>query len=328
MDYLNQIKRLRDQGQPFVLATVVRIEKPTSSKPGAKAIITQDGTLYGWIGGSCAEPNVKREAAKALQDGNPRLLRLCPPEKMGSGPQEGITEIGLTCASGGTLEIYIEPYLTQPHLIIIGHQAIAEELVKMGKALDYQVTVTGDEILEERFVAADQVISGLDFSKLEINSNSYVIIASHGNYDEIALEAVLPSEAPYVALVVSKKRAAAVREYLQQAGLTSEQITRFKFPAGLDIGAITPQEIALSILAEIIQHRRQGTPVIKIEPETTAEEIVTAIDPVCSMTVEVENARYTATHDGKAYYFCSAHCQHLFKKEPEKYLQTEVENES
>ena len=259
MDFLDQIHGLHDQGLPFVLATVVRVEKPTSAKPGAKAIITPDGNLSGWIGGSCAEPTVKREAAKALQDGQPRLLRLCPPEKMGLGPQEGVNELQLTCMSGGTLEIYLEPYLPKPHLVVVGHQAAAQALAILGKDLGYTVTAVG-EVTRERFAAADRLIDQLDFSQIAITPNMYVVVASHGNYDEPALEAILPSKAAYVALVASKKRAESVRTYLRQAGLPEEQIARLKFPAGLDIGAATPPEIALSILAEIVQLRRQGAP--------------------------------------------------------------------
>ncbi|HET9588155.1 MAG TPA: XdhC family protein [Anaerolineales bacterium] len=257
-DFYDRIQTLRNTGDPFVIATVVRAEKPTSAKPGAKAIITEDSTLTGWIGGSCAEPTVKREAKKALQDGQPRLIRLCPPEKMGQAPQEGVIEIALTCISGGTLEIYIEPQLAQPHLLVIGHLATAEALVSLGKDLGWRVSLMGLDVTRERFPAADHIFDSLDFSQVGVNPNTYVVVASHGNYDEDMLVAALQSQAPYVALIASKTRSQAILQYLTESSLTEEQIARLKYPAGLDLGAVTPEEIALSILAEIVQHRRQS----------------------------------------------------------------------
>ena len=328
MDYLEQMVMLRKKGEPFVLATVVRIEKPTSAKPGAKAIITQDGALSGWVGGSCTEPSVKKEAVKALQEGTPRLLRLCPPEKMSDREQFGVSEMKITCMSGGTLEIYLEPYLVQPHLLVVGHQALAEALVTQAKSLDYAVTVVAENPGPEQFTQADRVIPGLDFGQVEFTPNTYAVIASHGNYDELALEAVLPSKAAYVALVASKKRSEAILAYLQQDQVPQEQIDRIKYPAGLDIGALTPSEIALSILAEIIQVHRGGHPLQMNEPvhqgEETPKEEAEAIDPVCGMTVEIGSTSLSATYQGQTYYFCSAGCQRKFTTQPEKYIQPDM----
>jgi xanthine dehydrogenase accessory factor len=253
-----------------------------------------------------------------------RLLRLCPPEKMGLSPQEGVNEVKLTCMSGGTLEIYLEPYVPAPHLVVFGHQAAAQALAVLGKSMDYSVTAVG-EVSEERFPSADRRIETLDFAQIEFKPNMYVVVASHGNYDETALQAALPSKAAYVALVASKKRAEAVRTYLREAGLAEEQIARLKIPAGLDIGAVTPSEIALSILAEIVQARRRGKPQLQLaQPELHAEKPATAIDPVCGMTVDVSNARYTHVHAGQTYYFCAPRCQQLFEKDPQKYLASDA----
>jgi xanthine dehydrogenase accessory factor len=326
-DFFNKIQSLRITGNPFVIATVIRAERPTSAKAGAKAIISEDGKLSGWIGGSCAEPTVKREAKKALQDGQPRLLRLCPPEKMGQAPQEGVIEIALTCISGGTLEIYIEPQLAEPHLVVIGHLATAEALVRLGKDLGWRVSLMGLEVTRERFPGADQILEELDFSKLSITMNSHIVIASHGNYDEDMLVASLQSGASYVALVASKKRASAILQYLNEANLTQEQIARLKYPAGLDFGAVAPEEIALSILAEIIQRRRRSPiadqPDAGIELPIAAAHDLEAMDPVCGMTVEIATAHFTSEHKGKIYYFCSAGCRRSFDKEPDKYIRAE-----
>jgi xanthine dehydrogenase accessory factor len=330
-DFYDRVQSLRNTDKPFVIATVVRAEKPTSAKVGAKAIITEDGTLSGWIGGSCAEPTVKREAKKALLDGQPRFIRLCPPEKLGTAPQEGVIEIALTCISGGTLEIYIEPQLAQPHLVVIGHLATAEALVRLGKDLGWRVSLMGLDVTRERFQSADYVLNELDFSKLVITKNTYIVVASHGNYDEDMLVAALQSEAQHVALIASKKRASAILQYLNEASLTQEQIARLKYPAGLDFGAVTPEEIALSILAEIIQRRRQSSnlvhdksPVSNLQPPTAQSPALEARDPVCGMTVEIATAHFTSEYNGKTYYFCAAGCKRSFDKEPGKYVQVET----
>lgn len=330
-DFFDQVQTLRNIGHPFVIATVVRAEKPTSAKVGAKAIVTEDGTLSGWIGGSCAEPTVKRESKNSLRDGQPRLIRLCPPEKMGTAPQEGVIEIALTCISGGTLEIYIEPQLAQPHLVVIGHLATAEALVSLGKDLGWRVSLMGLDVRHERFANADLILNDLDFSQLAITANTYIVVASHGNYDEDMLVAALQSGAPYVALIASKKRASAILQYLKEAALTQEQITRLKYPAGLDFGAVTPQEIALSILAEIIQCRRQSPssvrdsfPASTIALAVAQVPLLEARDPVCGMTVEIATAHFKSEHNGKTYYFCAAGCKRSFDKEPGKYVQAEI----
>jgi xanthine dehydrogenase accessory factor len=330
-DFYDQIQHLRNTGDPFAIATVVRAEKPTSAKMGAKAILTEDGKLSGWIGGSCAEPTVKREAKKAIQDGQPRLIRLCPPEKLGQAPQEGVIEIALTCISGGTLEIYIEPQLAQPHLVVVGHLATAEALVSLGKDLGWRVSLLGLEVTRERFPNVDQLIDELDFSRVAITKNTHVVVASHGNYDEDMLVAALQSEAPYVALIASRKRAGAILQYLNESNLRPEQITRLKYPAGLDFGAATPEEIALSILAEIIQRRRRPadivqdrSPVNTLQLPMAQNPATEAIDPVCGMAVEIATARFTSEFKGRTYYFCAAGCKRSFDKEPGKYLQTET----
>lgn len=351
-DFYDEIQKLHETGDPFAVATVVRAEKPTSAKMGAKAIITEEGALSGWIGGSCAEPTVKREAKKALQDGQPRLIRLCPAEKMGTAPQEGVIEIALTCISGGTLEIYIEPQLAQPHLLVIGHLATAEALVRLGKDMGWRVSLMGLDVTRERFPDTDQIFEDLDFSQLTITKNTYIVVASHGNYDEDMLVAALQSQAPYVAFIASKKRASVILQYLNEANLTQEQIARLKYPAGLDFGAVTPEEIALSILAEIIQRRRQlptlapgahlprtqvlgsagvtnyqspisTSPASALQLPMAENPALEARDPVCGMTVEIPTARFTSEYAGTTYYFCASGCKRSFDKEPRKYIQPE-----
>ena len=336
-EFYDEVQLLKNIGNPFVIATVIRAEKPTSAKAGAKALITEEGSLTGWVGGSCAEPTVKREAKKALRDGQPRLIRLSPPEKMGQAPQEGVIEIALTCISGGTLEIYIEPQLAQPHLVVIGHLATAEALVRLGKDLGWRVSLMGLDVSRERFPNADQIVEELDLSRMTLTKNSYVVVASHGNYDEDMLVAALQSAASYVALIASKKRASTMLEYLRESSLTPKQIARLKYPAGLDFGAVTPEEIALSILAEIIQRRYQSqiandqpfdgaqakSPASDLAVPLAQPPIGEARDPVCGMTVEIATAHFVSEYNGKTYYFCAAGCKRSFDREPHKYVHAE-----
>ncbi len=309
----------------FALVTVVRAEKPTSAKPGANAIITTDGTLIGWVGGSCTQPTVIREALKSLQDGEPRLLRLCPPERMGQLPQEGVIETVMTCASGGTLEVYIEPHVPRPQIVVIGHMPIAEALAALSSALGYEVVIMGWDASPEQFPTANRVFDHLDFSQIRSAPHTYVVVASHGNYDEAALAGALKTNAAYIALVASKKRSVAIMEYLCEAGLSEEQLARIKYPAGLDIGAVTPEEIALSILAEIVElRRRHQLSLVNLQApltnDQTPAEVAEAIDPVCHMTVNMATAHYATEYAGQTYYFCSAGCQRSFEKEPNRYL--------
>ncbi len=329
-NFLERAAELTRAGQPFALAIVVRAERPTSAQAGAKAIITADGLLTGWVGGSCAQPTVVREALKALHDAQPRFVRLCPPEKMGAAPQDGVIEVALTCASGGTLEVYIEPHLPQPQLVVVGHLPIAQALARLGKGLDYSVAVMGLDVAPDRFPHADRIIDHLDFSGLELPSPAYIVVATHGNYDEEALQGALNTDAAYVALVASKKRAETVIQYLRETGLPEARLARLKFPAGLDLGAVTPEEIALSILAEIVQLRRRNlqSPITNLKSHAGATQPpipgpqppTEVIDPVCGMTVEIAAARYTFDYQGQTYTFCSAGCRRAFEKEPERYL--------
>lgn len=332
-DSLTMAKSLRDADTPFVLATVVRADKPTSAKPGAKAIITADGKLRGWVGGSCASPTLIRESLKALEDGQPRLVHLGP-EAMPRGiAQEGWVEAPLTCASGGVLEIYVEPFLPKPHLLAVGHLPVVAALVELGADVGFAVTVMGQAASAEDFPRAARV-HDLDFAGLRslVAPHTCVIVASHGNYDELTLEAVLTREPPaaYIALVASPRRAAAVKDSLRDSGLSEAQLGRLKCPAGLDIGAVTPEEIALSILAEIVQLRRKDVSALRVVSEATLAATAAsptppqspgeAICPTCGMTVEIATAIHTSDYHGQTYTFCGPNCKRRFDKAPEKVL--------
>lgn len=305
LDLLTLAAALREQGASFALATVVRCERPTSAKPGAKALIRADGALTGWVGGACAEPVVVREALAALRDGQPRLVSLVGESGRAAGRIEGIREHPMTCHSGGTLEIYVEPYLPKPLLVLMGHGPVVETLAALGRAVDYAVEVLGGGA------------SGDALDRLALTSRASVVVATHGEVDEGTLERVLATSAGYVSLVASRKRAGAVVESLRQRGVPVERLGRLKAPAGLDIGAVSPAEIAVSILAEIIQlHRSEKWPAAAGAPAASEE----ARDPVCGMTVNVATARHRSDARGRAVYFCGGGCKTKFDAEPERYL--------
>ncbi len=314
--------RLRQAGEPFVLATVVWCERPTSAKPGAKAIIQANGQLTGWIGGSCAQPLILREALRLLHEGGnptPFLLRLGAPDT--GMVRNDVRVLPMTCTSGGILDIYMEPHFPQPQLLLIGDSPVIVSLSRLAEVLDFSVTP----------------IEHADLSQVHIDERTYVLVASHGQYDEDVLEQVMRSSACYVGMVGSRKRAEACRAYLRSSGVTDEQIARLKAPAGLDLGAVTPEEIAASILAELVQVRRRGgrtqdSSVTSTEeqpalppsdsmstvPAVSATE--TAIDPVCGMIVEVVTARHRSTYDGRDFYFCCPACKRQFERNPQAYL--------
>jgi xanthine dehydrogenase accessory factor len=318
-DLLSVAADLRSRGEPFALATVVRCERPTSAKPGAKALIRSDGSLVGWVGGACAEPVVTREALAALRDGQPRLLVLVGEGGRDPARAEGVVHLPMTCHSGGSLEIYVEPFLPKALLVLVGHGPVVDTLARLGESTGYAVAV----------VPTDRVAS--DLGDLRLAATSSVVVATHGELDEDALAQVLATPAGYVSLVASRKRAATVVEMLRDRGVPREHLDRFKAPAGLDIGATTPEEIAVSILAEIIQarHSRKAdpaeTPALvpmsppgrgRISVETSAE----AIDPVCGMTVRIATARHRSDWAGRAVYFCCARCKDVFDADPTRYV--------
>jgi len=295
-DLLALAADLQRRGESFVLATVVRCERPTSAKPGAKALIREDGTVSGWVGGACAEPVVVREALAALRDGRPRLIGLLGEGTLGPTRTEGILEYPMTCHSGGTLEIYVEPYLPKPLLALVGHGPVVEALANLGRAAEYAVvSMSGDTVRPE-------------LGQLRLTSRASVVVATHADLDEEALAQVLTTDVGYVSLVASRRRAAVILDRLKTRGVPAERLGRLKAPAGIDIGATEPAEIAVSILAEIIQHRRSGK---TLEMYPAAAE---ATDPICGMVVDIAGAKYRSEVGDQTVYFCCLACKETFDR--------------
>lgn len=322
-NFFDSVHELSTAGEPFAIATVVRVEKPISAKSGDKAIIKADGTLDGWVGGGCAQDTVIREAKKTIRDAQPRLLRLVG---MGAVAEksEGVLEFPITCHSGGTMDVYLEPVLPQPQLLLLGNSPIAQTLAKLAGVLNFQIDVFDPNATREQFPDASRIATFLDLSSVVIRPLSFLVVSTQGHDDELALEAAARSNAAYVACVSSTKKFVGRADYLRERGVSEEQIARIKVPAGLDIGALTPDEIAASILAEMVQFRRQQFAPKQVEEAqaiAAVEELVAeAIDPVCGMSVEIATARYISEYNGAKYYFCARSCMNSFNREPEKYL--------
>lgn len=318
-DFLHKTTELLEAGERFATATVVRCQPPTSGKPGDKAIIHADGRLWGWIGGGCAQPVVIKEALKCLAEGRPKLVRISP--SAGDG-EEGVVDYTMTCHSGGALDIYIEPVLPKPQIVILGRSPVAQTLARLGKAIGYAVCVVAEEFSGEEFGDA-QLSASKDFllNGITLNPQSFVVVSTQGEGDEEALEQAIKSDAGYVAFVASKTKAEKVLEFLRSKGLQPDKMTRLRAPAGLNLGAGTPEEIAVSVLAEIVQIRAEkAKPAAKAKAAAVLPVVSTeAKDPICGMMVDTSKARHKSEYQSRWFYFCCAGCKQKFEAEPAQY---------
>ncbi|HEX6460906.1 MAG TPA: XdhC family protein [Thermoleophilaceae bacterium] len=272
---------------PFVVATVVRAQRPTSVRPGDSGIVLGDGTIEGFVGGACAETSVRLQALRALETGEALLLRIVP-EGDEAAENEGAIVVRNPCLSGGALEIFLEPRLPAPRIAILGTTPIGQAIAAIAQQLGYDAAITA-------------------ITPADLASDSALVIASHGHEEPEAITAGLAAGVPYIGLVASRRRGAAVIEELRKSGV--EHLDRVRTPAGLDIGARTAEEIALSIVAEIVGSRG----------EHATAEAIGATDPVCGMTVAVSDATPTVEHERRSVYFCCESCRSAFIEAPERY---------
>lgn len=321
-EILERAGTLRATRQPFALAAVVRCERPASAKPGDQALVTIAGTLEGWVGGSCTEPVIIREALAAIEEEEARLVRLGPPDELPAEPPAGMVAHPMTCHSGGTLEIFVDPCLPAPQVVLVGHSPVVATLAELAVAIGYDAIVCDPDgpAHSASFPAEARLLPALDPEQVILDARSFVVVSTHGEADEDALATALQSSAGYVALVASRRRADSAREILTEMGVTAEQLGRLQSPAGLDIGAQTPQEIAASIVAEIIHVRRTRSVDWMTEKDVAVQEPEIAIDPVCGMTVEITPTTPASVYEQTTYYFCCAGCQRRFEQSPREYL--------
>jgi len=307
---MQQATELARRGEPFALATVVWRQAPSSSQQGAKALITAAGELHGWIGGACAEPTVIRAAREVIGTGTARLLLLGDREQFGyetaaGDLPDGMTFVPIACQSEGALEVYIEPVLPVPHLVVVGDSPMASTLADLARTLGWQT----------------DLIAGQDFTVAAASQRSLVVVATQGHDDEGVLERAVAARPAYLGLVGSHKRGEAVLGYLADRGADRETLSRVHVPAGLDLGPTTHQEIAVAILAELVKLRAAGalvTPghagLTQSGPVPAARQVPQATDPVCGMSVDVGAGTRSTRRDGTTYYFCSAGCQQAFEE--------------
>jgi xanthine dehydrogenase accessory factor len=298
-ELLQLAAELTRREEPFALALVARRAAPSSAQLGDAALVTAAGAFHGWLGGSCTHSVVVREARAALADGRPRRFVLAPEPEAERRP--GVDAFPMTCHSGGTVEIHLEPVLPAPRLVVYGDSPAARALAALGKDLGYAI-VDGSGA-----APAEPAAPGT-------RAPRFAVVATLGEDDEAAIREALALAPDYLGVVASARRFAEMRRTLLAQGVAAAALDAIRCPAGLDIGARTPEEIALSVLAEIVQRRRAAAP-----REAPVAAPAQAVDPICGMTVEIAGARHTAEHAGRTFYFCCGGCRGKFLAEPERY---------
>ncbi len=293
---------------PFALATVVWSREPSSGKGGGMALIEMDGSVTGWIGGACAEPAVVGEARRAIKDGRARLVHLGPDDE--EPRREGILRVPISCASEGALEVFLDPVLPSPTVVVVGGSPSVHVLAGLLDVLDWSVIVVDDGGEAASYPSRATVhttLAALD--RMTVPAGAAVVVATQGHYDEPALESALASDASYIGLVASRKRAETVLGYLADRGHPPEQLGRIETPAGLDLGHIQHREIAVAVLATLVARRARGE---LRGASATPPAPASAIDPICGMEVVVEDARFVAEVDGRTWYFCCPACRSAY----------------
>jgi xanthine dehydrogenase accessory factor len=309
---------LARQQIPFVLAVVVRREPASSAQLGNTALITESGDFHGWLGGSCIQPTVVRQAMAALGDAAPRLIALSPAPDGDRRP--GVTTFPMTCHSGGSVDIYLEPVLPVPTLLVFGVAPVAQAAARLGKVMGYTVVACDPDADRASFPDADRLVTTIGAEECPASQRArlFAVVATLGQHDEDATRAALALQPAYLGVVASRKRFAQMRETLVARGVAQAALDSITNPAGLDLGARAPEEVALSILAEIVQMRRapaEQPNVASLPLQSVPEER----DPVCGMTVVAEGARHQAEHAGRTYYFCCGGCRERFLAAPDRY---------
>ena len=309
----------RHRHQPYVVATVVWARRPTSGQVGSRAIIDADGTVQGWIGGACAQPAVLREARRVLNDGEPRLLHLGPADEIDDPLRAEVVQVPIACASDGALEVFMEPVLPAPHVVIAGSSPAVTTLSALGAALGWRATVA--TAVEVEVAAGVTVVD--DLAAADIDDATAVVVATQGHDDEAVLEAALGTDAGWIGLVASRRRGETLLGYLRDRGVPDDQLARIHTPAGHDLGRIEHREIGVAVLAELVALKAAGGSGGVPADTTATTGPATVTDPVCGMVVEVAGARFVSEHHGTTVAFCCPACKRLFDADPLAYLQPE-----
>lgn len=326
-DIFDTVSRLRADGTPFVLATVVASYAPQSVRPGAKAIIHADGTLDGWVGGGCVRPVILQEAAEALVDGRPRLVRMNVGNTSAPAKHGDVREYPMTCQGEGGVEIYLEPVLATPRLVVLGHTPVAQSLSTFCAELGFEIVVASMGGSPGLFPPGTHVAADASTALAGAGASTAVVVATMGAGDEDALAAAVSSDAAYIGLVASRAKARHLLDYVRATGVAPERLARVKFPAGLDLGGMSASEIALSIAAEIVQrrHARAGAAPADVpaavpsvagsaKRSRTLAPAPFPVDPVCGMPVDPATAKHTLVVGEETIYFCCPHCKARYQQ--------------
>jgi len=351
-DVLARLAANAAAGTPCALATVVRTESPTSAHPGDAAVITADGAVHGWVGGSCSEPLVRREALRAIADGQPRLVRVISSQAASEQRTDSEVTVATTCPSGGALEIFVDPQLPPPLLVVMGQSPAARTLLQMGSLSGFRTCAVHPGARAQDFPGAGRVLASLEeVASLAAALDVWVVVATMGHYDDEALAAALGLPQADVSLVASERRAAAALAALRLRAVDEAQIARVRTPAGTHRGA-TQEEIALHALDDVVVRRRARLaelrivaeaevaepfvmeaepqpeggeePVVQPEPAVATAPVLTAlemfaVDPVCGMTVDITSSTHHLLHGGVTYHFCCVACAMEFQSEPARF---------
>jgi xanthine dehydrogenase accessory factor len=265
-----------------------------------------------------------KEALDAIRSGKARLVRIGK-HLVDSKIQEGVMEYRMTCQSEGTVEVFIEPVLPQPHLVVIGKSEIAKSIVRLARAAGYRITGVGQNANLKTYDKVDELITHYDLAGLKTSPASFIVIATQGEHDEKALLEALKKECSYIAFVASRKKMAALTAYLIDAGIDPKKVESIHSPAGIDINAKLPDEVAISILAEIIQVKNSLDVVVSFDQLNTASGDGPApsfyINPVCGIPIDMNNPKHIIEYKEEKIYFCCDGCKVKFEKDPEKYIQ-------
>lgn len=313
-----QLEELRGKEQNAAVAVVVNRQAPTSGKPGDKALITEEGEVLGWIGGGCTKGIVIKEAMASLKDQKPRLVKIAPGSE-DKTDQQGVKTYNMMCQSEGSVEVYIEPMMAPSKVFIFGRSHIAKALCEIGAVSGYEMTVISDLSEHEMFPNARKFSSFTDFDLQEIKARDFVVVCTQGEDDEKSLKAAVSSEANYVSFVSSRKKANSIFMALKRQGVPIEDLAQVKTPAGLDLNAKTPQDVAISILAQIVQEKQSVASEKDKAPDRPMKEDL-YINPVCKIPVQKSTAKHILEYEGEKVYFCCDGCKDSFEKEPQAYL--------
>jgi len=321
--FLEKGQELRKKNEPFAIALVVRREAPSSGKTGDKAIINKFGEIIGWVGGGCVRAIIIKEAEDAMKTGRARLVRIG--KALNQSQQEGVMEYKMTCQSEGLVEVFIEPVLPPPHLVVMGKTAIAKALVKLAKASGFRVTAVAPDVKPDTFDKVDELITQYSLKQVNTTPASSIVVATQGDNDEVALQEAAAKASCYLGFVSSRKKGDKLMDYLKAAGVDPSRVATIKSPAGIDINAKSPEEVAISILAEVIQVKSQvGAGAAFTMFDTTREEAGKPkfyINPVCGVPVDVNSPKHVIDYKGEKVYFCCDGCKVKFEQNPEKYME-------